>query len=775
MKSIYFSVLLFFYATFSFAQVGNPMVGLDQWRIHLPYNDGKFVSGGNDLVYCATQYALCSYKKSDASVQRYSRLTGLSDFEISTIRYSAENKLLLIAYESSDIDLLYDDGTVVNIPDIKLKNIVGGKGINNIFFINQTAYLSCDFGIVVVDLIRHEIRDTYYIGPGGTSVIVHQFGYTGARFYAATDKGLLYADASSQTLFNYESWSQDTTMHLLADPDKPFTGITYFDNNVIAVYNDTLKIAYDGTGWREFTTEHFSQSTVDVFNGFLSLKNYFSIAFYENIQTPVSGFYIDQYPHGYPVDAYRDVDNYYWIADANNGFMRYVQSGFENIYLNSPTGIGAFAMDAGSEGIWVVGGGLVFTGTWCADHSDYGTYWFNNNEWKSFNKINDPLYSAQWDKCNISVAVDPKNGKHAFVGMRNCGLMEYGPDGGTKIYNSTNSTIKPIDGDPANTWIAGVDFDSDGNLWVASNLNSTQLNELTTAGTWKSYNLGATYSDKHLFNVMTDSYHNKWINARGAGLIVFNENDPDNPSDNLLKLLTTVPGQGGLPSSDVFSLAEDKEQAIWVGSSAGVFVIYNPGNIFTGGNYDAQKILLEQDGHAQYLLETEVVTAIAVDGANRKWFGTKSSGVYLMSPDGTKMIHTFNTENSPLPSNDIASIAIDPVTGEVFFGTGDKGICSYRGDATDGGDACDHYYVFPNPVKHDYHGSIAITGLVANASVKITDVSGQVVYQTKANGGQAVWNGNNFDGKRAQTGIYMVFVTNDDGSETCVTKMVFTN
>jgi len=128
-----------------------------------------------------------------------------------------------------------------------------------------------------------------------------------------------------------------------------------------------------------------------------------------------------------------------------------------------------------------------------------------------------------------------------------------------------------------------------------------------------------------------------------------------------------------------------------------------------------------------------------------------------------------------LPSNSISSIAIDPITGEVFFGTTDKGICSYRADATEGGETCDNYYVFPNPVRHEYHGPIAITGLVANATVKITDVSGQVVYQTKANGGEAVWNGNNFDGERAQTGVYLVFVTNDDGSETCVTKMVFTN
>jgi len=776
MKSIYIFIVLFFCSSFLFAQVENPMVGLDQWRMHLPYTEGKIVSGGNDLVYCATKYALCSYKKSDGSVQRYSRLTGLSDFEIGTIRYSKENKLLLVAYESSDVDLLYDDGSIVNLPDIKLKNIVGGKGINSILFVDQTAYLSCDFGIVVVDLIRHEVKDTYYIGPGGSTVVVHQLGNTGTKFYAATEKGLYHADSNNPTLFNYQSWTHDTSMELLADPDKPFTGVTYFDGHVIAIYNDTLKIAFDGTIWFDFKPiDHYSQSSVDVFNDYFVLKNYFSIAIYQTINFQASGFYNGQYPNGSPVDCYRDIDNTYWIADAKNGMMRFTNAGFENIYLNAPTGIGAFAMDAGKEGIWVAGGGLVFTGTGCAEHSDYGCYWFNNNEWKSYNTINDPLYSSLGDKCNINIAVDPNDGKHAFVGMRNCGLMEYGPSGSIKIHNSTNSTIRPMDGDPNNTWIGGVDFDRDGNLWVVSNLNGAQLNERTTAGNWKSFSLGATFSGNYLFNLVADSYNNKWINARNAGLIIFNENDPDNPGDNLLTILTTAPGYGGLPTSDVFSLAEDKDQAMWIGSSKGVFVIYNPANIFSGGNYDAQKILIEQDGHAQYLLETEVVTAIAVDGANRKWFGTKSSGVYLMSPDGTKLIHAFNTGNSPLPSDDIASIAIDPVTGEVFFGTADKGICSYRADATEGAEACENYYVFPNPVRHEYSGPISITGLVENASVKITDVSGQVVYQTQANGGQAVWNGNNFDGQRAQTGVYIVFVTNDDGSETCVTKMIFTN
>ncbi|CAN5436709.1 two-component regulator propeller domain-containing protein [soil metagenome] len=758
----------------SFAQVSNPIVGLDQWRIHLPYNEGKFVSGGSDLVYCATRYALFSYKKSDGSVQRYSRLTGLADFEITTIRYNPEDHLLLIAYQNSNVDLLYDDGTVINLPDIKLKNIVGGKSINSILFFNHNAYLSCQFGIVVLDLVKHEVKDTYYIGNGGAAVDVHQLAYDGSKFYAATETGIYYADASSPTLFNYEVWNNDTSMYLLANPHKAFTGIVVYQGKIITVYQDTLKLISDGTAWTDFTPfDHFSGSVLDVYNNLLMRQNYFSITILDEMFNTIALFNNDQYANAVPQYVYRDPDGTFWIADNKNGLVKCVNYNFENIYLNSPSGIGAWAMAAGKQGIWVAGGSL--QGTTCPPEATFGSYWFNSNTWKSFNTQNDPIYNSLYSKCTISVAVDQNDGKKAYVGTRSSGLLEYGENGIVKVYDKNNSTIQDIDGDPGATWIGGIDFDNDGNLWVLSNINSAQLSERTTGGVWKSFNLGAAYNGYYIYNMIVDSYNQKWINAKGAGVIVFNENDPDNPNDNQVTLLTTTPGKGGLPTNDIYSMVEDKDQAIWIGSSAGVFVIYNPGNIFSGGNYDAQKVLIEQDGHVQYLLETEVVTSIAVDGANRKWFGTESSGIYLMSADATKLIHSFNVDNSPLPSNSIKSIAIDPVSGEVFIGTADKGICSYRADATEGGEICDNHYVFPNPVKHEYHGPIAISGLVANASVKIADVSGQVVFQTKANGGEAVWNGNNFKGERAHTGVYMVYVTNEDGSQTCVSKMLFTN
>ncbi len=202
--------------------------------------------------------------------------------------------------------------------------------------------------------------------------------------------------------------------------------------------------------------------------------------------------------------------------------------------------------------------------------------------------------------------------------------------------------------------------------------------------------------------------------------------------------------------------------------------VYNPEDVlFNNRNYDAQRITVEWDGYVQYLLQTELISCMAINGYNEKWIGTQQSGIFKLSDDGTEQILHFTTENSPLFSNNIIDIAIDD-NGTVYIGT-DKGIISYRDEATNGGDKNSDVYAFPNPVPPDYAGTIGIKGLVEDAFVKITDIAGNLVYSTQAQGGQAVWNGYNFSGDRAQSGIYLVFVTNDDGTETTVTKILFLN
>jgi hypothetical protein len=269
-----------------------------------------------------------------------------------------------------------------------------------------------------------------------------------------------------------------------------------------------------------------------------------------------------------------------------------------------------------------------------------------------------------------------------------------------------------------------------------------------------------------------------WLQVRTTGiggiLVYDHRGTISDHSDDRIAHLNINPGSGALPSNEVVSMAEDKDGSIWVGTDKGVVVFYNPANIFTSESFDAQSILINQDGHTQKLLETETVTAISIDGANRKWFGTQNSGVYLMSGDGTKELEHFSIDNSPLLSNTILALEVNPVTGEVFIAT-EKGLISYKGTSTIGETKCEDTYAYPNPVKPGYSGYIAVRGLVTDAHVRITDIAGNMVFETKAIGGQAIWDGKNFNGERVHSGVYIVFAANEDASETCVTKILFVN
>ena len=276
--------------------------------------------------------------------------------------------------------------------------------------------------------------------------------------------------------------------------------------------------------------------------------------------------------------------------------------------------------------------------------------------------------------------------------------------------------------------------------------------------------------------ILIDKEDQKWIvlSNGGGGILVYQGSTTATPSASNSKKLTVTAGNGGLPSNLVYCLAKDLDDEIWVGTDKGIAVFYSPENVFSGSNFDAQQILIEQDGNVQILLETENVLSIAVDGANRKWIGTSNSGAYLMSADGTTQIHHFDESNSPLFSNSVKSISINNETGEVYFGT-TKGIISYRGTSIEGFEEFTDVFAFPNPVKHDYEGPIAIKGLMNNSTLKITDISGALVYETKSEGGQAIWYGKNFKDERVSSGVYMVFCTSEDGQQKTVTKILVIN
>ena len=274
--------------------------------------------------------------------------------------------------------------------------------------------------------------------------------------------------------------------------------------------------------------------------------------------------------------------------------------------------------------------------------------------------------------------------------------------------------------------------------------------------------------------MIATSDNHVWVAfPNNSGIAVFNYNNTISDSDDD-EIVGLTKANGNLPSNSVYALAEDLDGSIWIGTGTGTAVFRSPSSLFGENPSAAEKILIQQDGYTEYLLESQVVTAIAIDGANRKWFGTSSSGVYLIAEDGTEEILHFTVENSPLMSNGILTIAVNHESGEVFFGT-EQGICSYKSTATEGKTDYSAVYAFPNPVEPNYHGDIAITGLMANSEIRITDISGNIVYQGIADGGQAVWKGNTAEGNRVKTGIYLVFCAAEDGSQAVATKILFIN
>jgi ligand-binding sensor domain-containing protein len=295
-----------------------------------------------------------------------------------------------------------------------------------------------------------------------------------------------------------------------------------------------------------------------------------------------------------------------------------------------------------------------------------------------------------------------------------------------------------------------------------------------TDGTWRRFSFSSLVNNQFVGDLMIDSLGQKWMIVQNRVLLVARIEDGTVES---FKLLNDQVGNGALSSSVILCMAQDQEGQIWVGTSKGISVFYSPEAILQSGstvNWDSQKIIVAQGGFNQYLLESEEVTAIYVDGANRKWLGTRNAGLFLVSANGEEQIQHFTSENSPLLSNTILSLEMNGETGELFIGT-NLGICSYRTDATAGGDKFQNVYAFPNPVERGYSGPIAITGLIRDADVKITDVSGNLVFSARSNGGTAIWNGNMFSGERASTGVYLVFCTNDNGEQTNVTKILLVN
>jgi hypothetical protein len=760
----------------SVLQAQLPAIG--SWRSHIPYSNPASLALTDEGLYVSNSLSPYFFSTEDFSFERFSKVNLLSDIGVREIYYHEGRDELLVAYGNSNVDVLKNDG-VFNFSFIRDDNLVGDKNIYHALFSGDSAYLSCGFGIVVLDLEKEESPATYFFSEAdGNPIRVNSTAIYNNSLWAATQLGLFKAPLSNPLLEDFAAW-QETGDSLLDNSET--TQLATWNDKLYAL-NDSTIWEFDGADWIPwYRNDPWKPQFMRVSNDHLVIIDWIS-----DEEPPDSArvrvldeFGIVFEPQTFitrvPRQAeYDPANNKIWVADLFQGLMEIDAEENRNIYNpNGPGSVKVFDMRASAGNLYVAPGDV--NGSWNKLFNQDGFFRFNSGDWSNFNSNTREELSGIFDI--LAVTVEPQSGTTWF-GSFGSGLLELTANGDINIYRE-NSALQGAIGDGSNYRVAGVALDPfNGNLWMANNGAGSPVVVRTPDNEWYAFDSGlpASAGEALVQNVVDDFGQVWFVVARGEGIFVYDPgSDLASPLDDRKKQLGLGAGNGNLHSTEVLCVAKDLDGEIWVGTEEGISVFFNPGAILDGGtNGDATQIFVQLGDFGNFLLAEEFVNDIAIDGANRKWIAT-DNGAFLVSEDGTNQLIHFTEENSPLLDNRVKSIAIDEITGEVFFGT-DEGIISYRGEATGGASTHSDVLVYPNPVREDYNGPIAIKGLVQDADVKITDVRGRLVYQTTALGGQAIWDGIRLDnGQRAATGVYLVYSSDRNGEEKFVAKFVFAN
>lgn len=744
----------------------------NNWRSYLSYYQVIAIVQSDKKIFAANEYGLFSYNLSDKSFETKSRVEGLSDSGISAISWSAGNGALVIGYSNGNLDLL-SENKILNLPDIKLKSSIGNKSINNIFCEGDFAWLSCNFGIVKINLKKWEVSETWAIGPDAEPIAVKELTADSRYFWAATEAGVFRADKTNPNLQDYKNWIlQDR----LPFPQNQFNSIAVRDGMVYTCDKEGWLYSNDGTAWQSVYPEILGIRKIRAFASSLVLVCEKSMELIgTNGRTSIStyGALFPATSKIKPIDALIGNSGDLWIGDQTFGLIqKTVSQTFTQLVPSSP---------ANNNAQWITTSGTnLYVATGKDDPAATAVpaeiHRLKDQTWISVNESADPKLSGVNNI--MQVAVSPSNPEHYWGATLNDGLLEFEGSKIAKQYNSTNS---PLISQNGNCKTGGIAYDASGNLWVTNPLVNNQLHVLKPDGSWKSFSYpGIDNQFASAGDVIITKTDTKWIIVNHSDLFALRtQKTLDNTSDDLYKK-TSVRSRFSNGETTVIKgfneinvIKEDHDGYLWVGTENGVVLYTNPELLFGDKEFNGVQPSVDLgDGLFHPLLENETVNTIAIDGANRKWFGTANSGVFLFSSDGSKLIRHFNADNSPLFSNHIASIAIDGQNGEVFFAT-DRGLISWTGDATEGESSFRGLYVWPNPVRETYQGDVTIDGLASESSVKITDVAGNLVYKTTSNGGRATWNGKTRTGHRVSTGVYLIFCSDSEGNHSRVIKLLF--
>lgn len=757
----------------------NTTVALGGWRSHLAYTTSIGIDQSEDAVFFATNEAVLKINKADQSLEYINKVMGTSDMRIQTLAYHKSEQLLILAYLNGNIDLVYDNGTIVNLPAILNNNIILDKTVYHIHPEGKKIYFSCAFGLTVYDLDIEEFSQTTF-----TPVEVYGCTQLNNTLYMSTGQGIYAGILDGRNLLDFTIWERQT-QNLPNVYDS--RTIIRFNNKVYADVDSELYVYEETNGWQTLSGVDLDTQTPftrwqPTGNGDF-INNYnFSLSYNEDLLVVTSRspkyFLINaaqevqslNYPASWRVvEVAIDQEGIHWAAD--NGYLHR-----DGAYIkpNAPIHNTISDLYADENGaLWVSNApydGIRVT------FNENGFSQYKDGVWKIFDQRTYPKMDTFNDA--IRIVNNPVTNK-TYVSSFMSGVLEYDPatdDVMNYDQYTPNAPFEGVNGDNLRTRIQGIAVDEDGNVWMTlTETASTSMVVLRRDGTFKGFPLTLFNSGNKLGDIVIDGNGYKWIKQITGNVTVYDSGNLDDDTDDRSFLIT--PNNSNLPNQTITSMAVDREGAVWLGTSDGVAIFDCGLNFVFDGGCVGNRPVISQDDFNGNLLEGEEVRAIAFDGANRAWVGT-NNGLFLLDIAETRyrQLAYFNEENSPLFTNEIQHLAVDDVSGYVYIAT-DLGLQSVRGEATGGKrrmlDCLGN--VFPNPVEPGYDGPIALSDLPTNASVKITDASGRLVYETLALGGQAIWDGSDYTGRRAQSGVYFAFVTTPDGGQKGMCKILFMN
>ena len=731
--------------------LGQEKIPTNTWRTHFSYRNIIDVSISQNIA-ASTTSSLFILEENE--IKTITKENGLSDIGISSLAYIGES--LLIGYENGNLDVL-SENQVSNYRFIIDSDIQESKRINTIIQYSTDAYVLTDFGVVVFNPEDGIVLDSYTnLSVDGDNLIIRDGAIKEDTLFLATPEGIIAGDLSGTVnLKDFRNWKRFGSSDGIGDGETNYVatrgGLVYTGIDSLSLYE------YSGIWSPIVALQDSKYDYIGASNNVLYVITRDNIWKALNSEFEILNSELAMMPTKVVGDSESD-----FVCTNMNGLVEISNSGERAIFPSGPFTNDVFRIFTDEQDLIAVSGG--FDENIEPFNRLSGFYQFTEGEWVNVNSV-DPANSIAIPEFRDVTSYSRYNGS-PIISSFGQGLLLLNDDGSSTIIDETTPGSELENPDNNGVKVSSTASVLEG-IWILNYGAASPYKFLSNEGIWTSLTFQGI-TTQYPIDLAVAPNQDIWVILdpnRGGGVLVFNSDGSES------RVLTTQPGQGNLPSNVVNSIRFDREGQAWVATDEGIVFFPFTNSVLTESEVDGVIPIFEN----RLLFRDEQVTAVEIDGGDRKWMSTRDA-LWLFDKTINTLIARFDSENSPLFDSPITSLRINGRTGELFIGA-DGGIVSYQTDASEGGATQQtQIKIFPNPIRlREFSGVVTVEGLVENAFVKITDVAGRLVWQDRANGGTFSWNLRDLNGDMPQSGIYLIFSSNSDGSETIIGKLALIN